>query len=311
MKKYLGVLLILLLIALTVCACGNKQVKYQEQYDLGVKYLSEGNYEEAIIAFEAAIKIDARQTNAYKGLAEVYLADEQLEKVVDTLEKALTMDNSDSDLYQQLAEAYYQLGELQTAREVLQKGIEKTGSTTLQDMLADYQSQIAVQFVPSAEAGNFQIRIPKAEMVRYAEVATLMRQKYGYDFSGVRGWDVGFTWMKQGVALILGISALDWDKEPIDYTLEELNAMDDSTLAQTFVVIPQLRAYDSANANDGWIADEANVSLHQDGDYLVVVVNDFYNWSFSERSNMNNFNYNINDCVFAQPFCYGSFSMSL
>lgn len=29
---------------------------WQEQYDLGLRYLSEGNYEEAIIAFTAAIE---------------------------------------------------------------------------------------------------------------------------------------------------------------------------------------------------------------------------------------------------------------
>ena len=47
-------------------ACGqNSEDKWQEQYDLGVRYLSEGNYEEAIIAFTAAIEIDAQRPEGY------------------------------------------------------------------------------------------------------------------------------------------------------------------------------------------------------------------------------------------------------
>ena len=47
---------------------------WQEQYDLGVKYLSEGNYQEAIIAFTAAIEIDPKRPDAYTGLADAYIA---------------------------------------------------------------------------------------------------------------------------------------------------------------------------------------------------------------------------------------------
>lgn len=48
-------------------------VSWQEQYDLGVRYLSEGNYEEAIIAFAAAIEIDPKQVNSYIGCADAYI----------------------------------------------------------------------------------------------------------------------------------------------------------------------------------------------------------------------------------------------
>ena len=56
-EKICGALVVFLLIVLT--ACGQyAQATWQEQYDLGVRYLTEGNYEEAIIAFTAAIEID-------------------------------------------------------------------------------------------------------------------------------------------------------------------------------------------------------------------------------------------------------------
>ena len=50
MKRWFGLCLgILLLLGAT--ACGNKAPTWQEQYDLGIRYLNDGDYEEAVIAF--------------------------------------------------------------------------------------------------------------------------------------------------------------------------------------------------------------------------------------------------------------------
>ena len=74
MKRTMGLLLVLIL-SLTLCACGKKSgTGWQEQYDLGVRYLSEGNYEEAVISFTAAIEIDAKNDLAYIGRGDAYIA---------------------------------------------------------------------------------------------------------------------------------------------------------------------------------------------------------------------------------------------
>ena len=44
--------------------------------NLGNKYLSEGNYEEAIIAFEKAIKIDSKNTDVKETLDVLYIYQE-------------------------------------------------------------------------------------------------------------------------------------------------------------------------------------------------------------------------------------------
>ena len=54
MKRVLSLILALTL-TLALAACGDNSAKWQEQYDLGQKYLTDGNYEEAILAFTAAI----------------------------------------------------------------------------------------------------------------------------------------------------------------------------------------------------------------------------------------------------------------
>lgn len=43
---------------------------------MGVRYLSEGNYEEAIIAFTAAIEIDPKRAEAYVGRGDAYVLSE-------------------------------------------------------------------------------------------------------------------------------------------------------------------------------------------------------------------------------------------
>ena len=71
MKRFTALLLTGLLL-LSLIACGAKGA-WQEQYDLGMRYLNEGNYQEAIIAFETAIKIDPKRPEAYLGAAEAYV----------------------------------------------------------------------------------------------------------------------------------------------------------------------------------------------------------------------------------------------
>lgn len=76
-------LVLVLLLTLLLAACAKEVVAvvtWQDQFDLGMKYLQENNYEEAILAFTAAIEIDPKQIDPYLQLVEVYLATGDREK---------------------------------------------------------------------------------------------------------------------------------------------------------------------------------------------------------------------------------------
>ena len=99
LKKYINVIVCLcLLLILTAC---QKQPTWQEQYDLGMHYLTESNYEEAILAFTAAIEIEPNNADAYFKLTDVYMAINQPEEaskilvqcyqVTETLEQAISL----------------------------------------------------------------------------------------------------------------------------------------------------------------------------------------------------------------------------
>lgn len=108
MRQISGLILTFVL-AIELCACGQNAVgAWQEQYDLGVRYISEGNYEEAIIAFTAAIEIDPKRPEAYEKAAEVYV----------------------------------KLGDLDAATEILEQGYAATGDLGLEEQLSRLKEEM-------------------------------------------------------------------------------------------------------------------------------------------------------------------------
>ena len=84
---------------------------YLEQLELGEKYVADGEYDKAIVAFEAAISAVKDDSDKNKKLEDVYYL---------------------------LAEVYNELDELDEAKRVLAEGIEKTGSEKLCDLYEEY-----------------------------------------------------------------------------------------------------------------------------------------------------------------------------
>ena len=95
--KRIKIIFILILVGMLLIGCKNKETRVQEQLDLGSKYMAELDYESAILALNKAIKIDPKNVDAYKILAEVYEKSGRLEDARATLEKVLELDNLSSD----------------------------------------------------------------------------------------------------------------------------------------------------------------------------------------------------------------------
>lgn len=78
--------------------CSKPPLTYDEQISLGNKYLTEGNYKEAILSFEAAIIIDPKSIPAYLGIADAYIALGDTESAVATLKKGFDATQSEEIL---------------------------------------------------------------------------------------------------------------------------------------------------------------------------------------------------------------------
>ena len=144
MKRFASILLTALMVV-SLCACGSKAPTWQEQYDLGVKYLSEGNYEEAIIAFTAAIEIDPKRAeafvgrgDAYTGTADLSAAEELTAEQRGACESALAdyleaigLDKLLAAAYGKAADLYLALGDWDAAAAILEQGYDATGDESL------------------------------------------------------------------------------------------------------------------------------------------------------------------------------------
>ena len=107
MKRFFYILLAALLL-LTLAACqkapeaaepADEAPGWQAKYDLGVRYLSEGNYQEAIIAFTAAIEIDPKRAEAFLGRGDTYEKLVDLERAAADYRVALELEpNADAEI---------------------------------------------------------------------------------------------------------------------------------------------------------------------------------------------------------------------
>ena len=95
--KRIKLIFILTLVGILLIGCKNKETRVQEQIDLGSKYMAELDYESAIVALNKAIKIDPKNVDAYKMLAEVYEKSGRLDDARATLEKVLDLDDLSSE----------------------------------------------------------------------------------------------------------------------------------------------------------------------------------------------------------------------
>lgn len=108
---------------------------WQSRYDLGVRYLSDGNYEEAILAFTAAIEIDPKNAQAYEQRGDAYWklaqsADgskqtEAYRSAAEDYESAMQWGSETDELYRRAADAYYGAQDYEKAKSYYEKLLEK------------------------------------------------------------------------------------------------------------------------------------------------------------------------------------------
>jgi len=72
------------------------EAKAESKLELAVKYLSENNYDQAILAYNEAIKIAPKEVKGYQGLARVYTLQEKYDQAQAAYEQGLTAVNDDN-----------------------------------------------------------------------------------------------------------------------------------------------------------------------------------------------------------------------
>lgn len=220
MKKLL--LPFLLIIAIGLGACSqNQEAQWQEQYDLGIRYLSEGNYEEAIIAFTTAIEIDPKMSETYLALGNLYI----------------------------------ELGDYEAAAKILEQGVSNTNDTSLQELLDDVKKLVSIDFdnlvsdafsyTDAGESSSFEYHIPKIN-IDDAAIAQLNQEIYAgleYDHIasdiaayGFADHSASYQWSVNGSILSLVTKTNDTMAAWTEYSVYNISILDGTEITDEELV---------------------------------------------------------------------------
>ena len=156
-KKIQGIAVLGLLV-LVMSACSQEKVPigenvnyteeealtWQEQYDLGMRYLEEGDYEAAIVAFTAAIEIDPNQAVLYLERGNAYIRDgeteDNLAMALADYQQAVDLDSAMAETYLGIADVYIRQGDYDLAENILRTGLEKSSDIQIEEKLNEIEN---------------------------------------------------------------------------------------------------------------------------------------------------------------------------
>ena len=157
------IFLLLTICVIVLVGCGSNVSSWQKQYDLGIRYLNEGNYADAIIAFTAAINIDEKNPASYLGRAQAYFElgnEENISYAISDFEKVIEIDETIAEAYSGLADIYISTNDYEKALETL-KNAENKVNNSLYDL---YENKSMVLYSPDE-----QIEINLKDMKSYLD----------------------------------------------------------------------------------------------------------------------------------------------
>ena len=121
------IMVLILAIVLFRSNSGKKMPALDDQLALAQKYLEEMDYDNAILAFEAAIDIDPKCEEAYVGLASAYVGLEDYDKAAEVLNEGLKKVDEPISLHEKLVEIYLKTENYEKCIEELEILIELDG----------------------------------------------------------------------------------------------------------------------------------------------------------------------------------------
>ena len=114
---------ILLLVIVTAASFLMRSHQLQQHLELGEKYLSELDYNSAVLEFTSAIEVNPRSEDAYLGRGEAYLGLGDFDSAVDDYTMVIDLNSGTIDGYVGRSRAHAGRGELTEAEEDLQMAI--------------------------------------------------------------------------------------------------------------------------------------------------------------------------------------------
>ena len=132
-------------------ATNTPTVRADRQLNLGNKYLQEGKYQEAILAFQKVIEIEPKNIPARLGLGKVYVATKEFAKAEVVLKEVIGIDQKNIPARVDLFKVYLKEGKLDAANAILQEINQINPNEDVNQLKADLESAKAKS---TSETGN-------------------------------------------------------------------------------------------------------------------------------------------------------------
>ena len=97
----IGIITLIVLLTVSICFVIGSGILNPVEHNLklGYKYLEEGNYEEALVAFDKVISIDEKNVDAYLGKAQAEIKLDNKADALDTIETIITITSESNKMY--------------------------------------------------------------------------------------------------------------------------------------------------------------------------------------------------------------------
>lgn len=151
-----------LLVFLSACSGGAEAAAVT--LEIAQKYLSEGNYEEAIEAFTALIEIDPENTSLYMQRADAYVYVEKYQEAVDDYSFVIDREDSNHTAINNRGILHYVLGDLENGDADLKRiaeladGTEEEKNAAYEELTA-YLERLGIPVVSSEDNDHYKAEI--------------------------------------------------------------------------------------------------------------------------------------------------------
>ena len=130
LSKLVVVFLVALLVLPGLVACGGDTTPtpdpalVQDRFQKGNEYAQAGDFEKAVVEYQAVLEAEPENVSALTNLGVVYYSLGKLDESIAQYNRALELAPQDADIRSNLAAAYVQKGDLDKALETYQQAID-------------------------------------------------------------------------------------------------------------------------------------------------------------------------------------------
>ena len=118
--------------------------------DQGLQFLNQGEYEQALTAFNTALESDDQQPALWANIGNAHSKLNQNEQAIEAYQKAIDLAPEDPTLYQNIAGLYASMGDTEKARELYQEAVSLSAYGDPRDAAVNYFN-MGVTFINSGK----------------------------------------------------------------------------------------------------------------------------------------------------------------